>query len=174
MRRTITVLLLAAAIMVATGCSIKWLGDKRNLQQTGDLVRSTASTSMVLAHQQWPDEGDWETHVCSTATVVLAALDGDATAVATVNQMLAEAQPAALLVGGEQMTIEMRKLLLGLLAHIAVQYDLEGWGAVIASAIDFADTYLQAEVTTDYEVWYLIRQLFTGIVEGCELINGGE
>lgn len=180
-RQLLTILIICLLPILTGSCSLKWTNpfkSETELEQTGAAVRGAAQLAIIVAHQQEP--GEWATHVCSTAAIVLKALDGDSQAIEQINEMLNEIsldlEPQVYVTADDmnkKMSIELRNLLLGLLSYSASMWDMHGWDAVAASAIGIADAFLKPEVITDYAVWYLTREFFAGIVAGCGVIEAG-
>jgi len=172
---TITAILLALAAVVylSTACSIKWTkpDDRKTLEHRGVLVKVAARRAVIEAYRREP--GDWKDHVCSVATIVLKALDGDDKAIAdsglriVICDLTGNWQPPT----GNAMTIETKDTLLGLLAYTAKNWDLGGWKGAVADAIELFDAFVISGVTTEHEVWFLTREFFAGISEGCVIID---
>lgn len=185
-RKTTTTLVVVLVTLVAlvylwttTGCTIDWAkpdDGRLTLEQKGVLVKIAAKRALIEVWREEP--GLWKDHVCSVATIILKALDGDSTAITELNTRLEAAFPDRNLVmiapsdtSPSSITIEARDLLLGLLAYTAGNWDMDGWAGAAADAIELFDAFLLTGVTTDYEVWYLTREFFAGIVEGCAVVG---
>ena len=95
---------------------------------------------------------------------VVKALDGDEEAVTALNVTGAFNTP---LPTPNAMTIETKDMLLGLLQYTAENYDLDGWASAMTDAAELFDAFVISGITTEYGVWFLTREFFAGIVEGC-------
>jgi len=161
-------LTVVAAILVIVyfgginGCGFKWTqpDSQLTLEQKGLLVNLAAKNMIIQLRQAEP--GEWEDYVCSLATIVVGALDGDEASIARLNTVLP--QPLAT---GTTITLPMKTLLFDLLNYVARKFDIGGWETIFADTILVLDTFILSSVTTNYEVWYLTREFFVGIVAGC-------
>lgn len=161
--------LVAIAILVVasltTSCSFRWSkpDNGMTLEQRGVLVNLAAKNAIVQLRRNEP--GEWEDYVCSLATIVVDALNGDDESIARLNTVLSE--PLSI---DKEVSIPMKALLLDLLNLTVERFDLHGWESTIADGITVFDAFVLSGVTTDYEVWYLTREFFAGINAGCAVI----
>ena len=175
MRRstTMTILAVLAFIVVASylmcGCTTEWTKPDNGLtlEQKGVLIRLTAKNALVQVYQSEP--GAWKDQVCSMATIIVKALDGDERSLSYLGLLGTdpEASEAAMEATRSTISIQTKKLLLDLLMASALEYNLHGWENTISDAIVVFDAFIVSGVATDYELWFLTREFFAGIVEGC-------
>ncbi len=166
-------LVIAAMACLLTGCSVEWTrpDSQLTLEQRGVLVRVAARRAIIEAYREEP--GPWNEYVCSVATIIQNALDGDAQAIADCGFRIADFelaenwQPPT----PNTMTTETKDLLLNLLRYSADKCDLDGWEGAIADAIELFNAFALTGVTTEYDVWFLTREFFAGISEGCVVIR---
>ncbi len=171
-------LVIAAMAYLLTGCDVEWTrpGSQLTLEQRGVLVRVAARRAIIEAYREEP--GPWNEYVCSVATIIQNALDGDSKAIADcppAGGRIAALQPirraANQLSTDNTMTIETKDLLLGLLTYTEENWDLKGWEGAIADAIELFNAFVLTGVTTEHDVWFLTREFFAGISEGCVVIR---
>ena len=157
------IILVIAYLGGTNSCSVKWAKPDNGLtlEQKGLLVNLAAKNMIVQLRINEP--GEWQNHVCSLATIVVDALDGDDASIRKLNSVLAEPLSTA-----GSITVPIKTLLLDLLSHVASSFDLHGWESSFADAITILDAFVLSSVTIDQEVWYLTREFFAGIVSGCD------
>jgi len=169
----VALLMIAVVITLSFACNIKWLkGDGLTLGQKGVLTKTASWAAITELYTEQP--GEWKDDVCSVSTIILDALDGKPDAIDTVNTMLAEIGEAPIMLvqaDSNQITIELKNALLSLLKYSADRWRLERWDGLIGRAIEIMDVFLVVGITTDYKMWFLTREFFAGIVEGCVQIE---
>jgi len=173
-----TILAVLAFIVVAAylmcGCTAEWTKPEAGLtlEQKGIVIRLAAKNALVQVYQSEP--GIWKDQVCSTATIILKALDGDEQALSRLGLLGTDPTVAAIVTlenpTRSTITLKTRGLLIDFLMAVARRYDLHGWEPTISDAITAFDGFVVSGVTTDYELWFLTREFFTGIVEGCSSV----
>ena len=157
------------------GCNVNWSGDTTlTLGQKGLLVRLAAKNAVIQVHNETP--GEWEDPVCSIATVVLKALDGDEESLDFLG-LLGKGETTAIHVVLENptqstITLKTKDFLLDLLRLTATRYGLGEWEEMIEDGIAVFDAFLISGVSTEYETWFLTREFFAGVCEGCQMIGG--
>jgi len=173
-----TILAVLAFIVVAfylmCGCTTEWMRPEGalTLGQKGVLIRLAAKNALVQVYQSEP--GIWKDQVCSVATIILKALDGDEQSLSYLGLLGTdpEASEAAMEATRSTISIQTKKLLLDLLMASALEYNLHGWENTISDAVVVFDAFIVSGVTTDYEVWFLTREFFAGIVQSCAMLGG--
>jgi len=166
---------LAAIVYLSMGCSTHWATYPRGeltLEQRGVLVKVAARRAVIETYRRGP--GEWKDHICSVATIVLEALDGRGPILdcglgtadygsADFGLLTSDFKPE------KEITIETKAMLLGLLRYTAENRSLDGWEAAMMDAMELFDAFVVLGVTSEHEVWFLTREFFAGIVEGCAL-----
>jgi len=174
----LAIIVLVAVWYFTDGCNIHWTKPDNGgltLEQKGVVIRLAAKSALV--HVQESEPGPWKNDVCSAATIVLKALDGDEESLRSLGLLGTDPDIAVIVVlenpTRSTITVKTKKLLLDLLMAAAQKYDLRGWETTIADAIVVFDAFIVSGVTTEYEVWFLTREFFAGLVDGCLVTTGG-
>ncbi|MBN2209411.1 MAG: hypothetical protein JW759_08965 [Candidatus Coatesbacteria bacterium] len=161
------------AFYLMCGCTAEWTRPDNGLtlEQKGTLVRLASKNGLIQLHQSEP--GAWEEDVCSISTIILKALDGDEKSLRSLGLLGADPEGAKAAKEATRSTISThtKKLLLDLLTATALEFDLHGWENTISDAVVVFDAFVASGVTTDYELWFLTREFFAGIVDGCSQIR---